>query len=83
MNVNTHLKELVFAVHGEDEQKNLISFMEDDNYHWLEDSLELDEEVSLYGAVMAKNGSLVNLDDYITFNSNEYEKVYNNSHNKQ
>ena len=75
MNVETHSKELAFAVRGEDKQK---SYMENDNYHWLEDSLELDEEVSLYGAVMA-----MNLDDYITFNSNEYEKVYNNSHNKQ
>ena len=60
---------------GEKKYNTINELRQHQNYHWCASELELNQTVRIYGGVMAKNGTLAHVGQYIAFIDSDYDEV--------
>lgn len=64
------------SIQGESNGHCTISSLRlNDHYRWCSSTLNITDTVDMYGGVMAADGTLVNVGDYVAFRDDEYIKV--------
>ena len=63
-------------MHGEQGPTSVRELRNSKNYRWCTSELDINEPIKVFGGVMAGDGSLVRIEEYVAFSHAEYDKVY-------
>lgn len=75
--ISTLICDILIAVKGKIQRTSIGDILQKEKYHWCS-TVDMFETVVIYDAVVARDDTLVNVEDYVSFSDAEYNKVMNN-----
>lgn len=62
-------------VKDKDQRISIGDLLQKENYHWCCSTVDVFDSVMIYDAVVARDDTLVNVEDFVAYSDVEYDKV--------